>query len=74
MNGTKSIFASKTFWAGVATALLGLLPLLGVDPGIAEPELTEKLYGAAVGVAGVVAIVGRWTARKQVAVTGEGKP
>lgn len=70
MEETKSLFLSRTFWAGAASVILGVLPMLGLDPEAltASGDLGEKLYGAAVLVAGVGAIIGRLRATRQVSV------
>jgi hypothetical protein len=70
----KSILVSRTFWSGVASVILGLLPVLGLEPDALTDgaDLGERLYGAAVLVAGAGAIWGRFMATKQVAVKAPG--
>jgi hypothetical protein len=70
LGRAKSIFVSRTFWSGIASVILGLLPVLGVEPDTLTDgaDLGERLYGAAVLVAGAGAIWGRFMATKQVAV------
>jgi hypothetical protein len=66
----KSLFVSRTFWAGIASVVLGLLPMLGIDADALSDgaDLGERLYGTAVLCAGTGAIWGRLRATREVAV------
>lgn len=58
MNDTKHFLASKTFWGGVLVILAAGASLLGIEPS-QLPSADEIV--AIIG--GVIAIVGRFTAK-----------
>jgi uncharacterized membrane-anchored protein len=60
----KSIFASKTFWGALIAALGVIIPkAAGFDLNAIWPVLT--VIGGA-----IIAVIGRFTAKKQVTLTG----
>lgn len=67
MNETKPWYLSRTIWASlitVATALAGILglPVEGLD----NSALTDTLLQAVAAIAGLVAILGRLSARNRI--------
>lgn len=69
MNGNlKEWYKSKTVWAGIAIALLGILQIFNVDTGdkLTADELGELLLGTGQLVGAIVAIVGRFKATDKI--------
>lgn len=65
MNDTKSLFASKTIWGVVVTALPAILKLFGFEtlPGF-EESAAETINGLTTAFGAVLAVYGRITATK----------
>lgn len=63
---TKAWYQSKTVMGSLAAIVLSILGMLGKDIGITEGELTDILVqiGAIVGM--VLALIGRFTAKKDI--------
>lgn len=67
MNGTKSIFLSKTIWGGIAAVVgggvtIGKVVLTGAD----VMQVHELLTGIVSSVGGLVAIYGRIKAERRI--------
>jgi VIT1/CCC1 family predicted Fe2+/Mn2+ transporter len=64
MTGYKSVLASKTFWGSIIAALGVIVPkIAGLD--------LNSIWPVATVIAGaVMSIVGRFTAKKKVTLTG----
>ena len=67
MEDQKPWYLSKTVIAGLVTLGIGIVGLLGVVGAEAEKgAMVEAIVQIATGVAGVVAIIGRLTATRQI--------
>jgi hypothetical protein len=67
MDGSKPWYLSRTIWAAIVTILIALLGLLGVSlDGFDDAALVETLLQAAAAIAGVVALIGRLSARARI--------
>jgi hypothetical protein len=67
MDGSKPWYLSRTIWAAIVTILTALLGLLGVSlDGFDDAALVETLLQAATAIAGVVALIGRLSARARI--------
>ena len=76
MDGLKNAIMSRGIWGGFVTVGIGVATFFGMQTPDCSPEIlaeydtcqqfiSEKLYGIVIGVAGAVAMVGRWLAKKQ---------
>lgn len=64
---TKPFWQSKTVISGIVVVIMSLLPVFGIAGAEGQQEnLTEFVFQVVTAVAGIVAIVGRFTATKQV--------
>lgn len=59
---TKGWYKSKTVWAGIVTALLGVLALFGIGDG----TNAETVVNAIFAVLGVIGVYGRVTATEAI--------
>ena len=62
-------YRSKTFWAGVVSAVMTLAASLGVDVSALQPVIDKSIanWPAVVALAGsLLTIVGRWKAKKRI--------
>lgn len=67
MTDTKPWYLSRTIWAALVTILTAALGLFGVSLGdVDQSALVEGLLQAVTAVAGVVALVGRLSARTRI--------
>lgn len=67
MDGSKPWYLSRTIWAAIVTILTALFGLLGVSlDGFDDAALVETLLQAATAIAGVVALIGRLSARARI--------
>lgn len=74
MNGHKDWYKSKTVWAGIVTAVVGVLGLLGVGDLEGEKNSITELIMEIVEVAGgIMAIIGRLIAKGKIKKPGKGK-
>jgi hypothetical protein len=64
LTGYKSVLASKTFWGSIIAAL-GV-----IVPKVAGFDLNSIWPVATVIVGAIVSVIGRFTAKKQVTLTG----
>ncbi len=72
MNDSKAWYLSKTMWAGIVAMFIGIAKMSGVEFGDgSEEQMTDSILAIATGIAGVVAIWGRLTAKKE--INGPGK-
>ena len=66
MDATKPWYLSRTIWASFVTIAMSLAGLFGFSTaGIAGSSLTDTLPQAISGIAGIVAITGRFFATHQ---------
>ena len=76
MEGLKTAFFSKGMWGGFITIGLGIATYFGVAAPDCSPEvlaefktcqefISSKIHGLVIGVAGLVAMIGRWLAKKK---------
>ena len=76
MDGLKNVFTSKGMIGGFVTVALGVAAFFGMETPECTPEvlaqfencekfISEKVYAVAVTIAGVVSMIGRWVAKKQ---------
>ena len=63
----KKWFLSKTIWASLAIVLAALGNQFGIP--LVATELTDTMFNAVVGISGLVALFGRFTAKTTVAPT-----
>lgn len=63
---SKAWYLSKTMWAGVVAMVLGIATLFGANLESEQENIVNLLMGAAQVIAGVVALIGRWTAKTSV--------
>ena len=66
MNEQKEWYKSKAVWAGIVTAVLGILGAIGIDLASEQDTITDLLVQIGVAVSGVIALVGRLTANKKI--------
>jgi len=67
MDGSKPWYLSRTVWAALVTVLMALLGLFGIRPdGFDDNAFVETLLQAATAIAGVVALIGRLSARARI--------
>jgi hypothetical protein len=67
MNEMKPWYLSRTIWASLVTVALALAGLVGIPVrGIDGGALAEGLVQAATALAGVVAVIGRLSARERI--------
>ena len=67
MNETKPWYLSRTIWASLITVATALAGILGVPvEGLDNSALTDTLLQAVAAVAGLVAILGRLSARNRI--------
>ena len=65
-NQTKSWTSSTTNWGGLVAILAGLGGAVGLDAAGLATALNELVAGVVAAVGGIVSIVGRFRARKQI--------
>ncbi len=73
MEQTKDWYKSKTVWAGIVTAVVGVLAMFGV--GAAEGEeaaIVEVIMQVVTVVGGILAIIGRLVAKSRLKGPGGG--
>lgn len=63
MEDTKHFLASKTFWGGLIAVVAGLAGFLGI-----EPQQLPSADEIVAVIGGVIAIVGRFTAKSVIGV------
>ena len=67
MDDFKSLFASKTFWGGALAVVAGILGFFGYQiGGPDQAALIEAGSAIAASVGGVIAIIGRIKATKEI--------
>lgn len=67
MDGVKSLFASKTFWAGVLAILAGILGFFGWTMTADDQQaLIDLGVGIGSSIAGLLTIYGRIKATKEI--------
>lgn len=65
--GNKPWWASKTIWGGIVAAAAAVLGILGVTVSPEDQaQLVDTITLVAAGIGGVVAIIGRLTAKQQI--------
>lgn len=65
-NQTKSWWSSTTIWGGLVAVLAGVGGAFGLDAAGLASDLNELVAGVVAAVGGVVSIIGRFRARKQI--------
>jgi hypothetical protein len=67
MEETKPWYLSKTVWGAVVTMVIGVLALFGFGKLEGEQEsITELLMQIVTVIAGIVALIGRITAKNKI--------
>jgi hypothetical protein len=67
MDGSKPWYLSRTVWAAIVTILTALLGLFGISTdGFDDTALVVTLLQAATAIAGIVALLGRLSARARI--------
>ena len=67
MEGTKSIFASKTFWGGILAVASGVLGFFGYTLSPDDQQaIISMVTAVSGGIAGLICIWGRVTAKKKI--------
>lgn len=67
MTDVKPWYLSRTVWASVVTLLVGIAGVAGVPvAGIDNAALTDTLLQAITAISGLVALMGRLSARERI--------
>jgi hypothetical protein len=73
MDETKNWYTSKGVWGGVVTMILGIVTMIlgivaasGTDLSAEQGAITDLLVQAGVVVGGLIAMVGRLTAKSKI--------
>ncbi|MEJ6781384.1 hypothetical protein [Aminobacter sp. Piv2-1] len=67
MTDVKPWYLSRTIWASVVTLLVGIAGVAGVPvAGIDNAALTDTLLQAITAISGLVALMGRLSARERI--------
>lgn len=67
MNDFKGVLASKTVWGGIIALIAGVLGIFGYTLGAEDQAtLVETITAIASAVGGLIAIIGRIVATKQI--------
>lgn len=67
MTDVKPWYLSRTIWASVVTLLVGIAGVAGVPvAGIDNAALTDTLLQAITAISGLVALLGRLSARERI--------
>ena len=65
-NQTKSWWSSTTIWGGLVAIAAGIGGAVGLDAAGLASDLNELVAGVVAAVGGIVSIIGRFRARKQI--------
>lgn len=65
-NQTKSWWSSTTIWGGLVAIVAGIGGAIGLDAAGLASDLNELVAGVVAAVGGVISIIGRFRARKQI--------
>ena len=65
-NQTKSWWSSTTIWGGLVAIVAGIGGAVGLDAAGLATDLNELVAGVVAAVGGIVSIIGRFRARKQI--------